>query len=179
MGELTKITASVYGGSRGGNNPLFTQTAYDLGKALAERNIHILWGGGNNPNTVMGELMNGALKVNGTLTACIYKKWFNPDAKFHNNVSVKVFETEDDRFQNFLSTSLHFALAGSDGTLEEIFRVNNYLVYHDKASAPLILIDPNGDFEPIIDLLKNIEISGFKSSETNKRTQRVTGISVA
>jgi len=172
---MAKKRISVFGGSKGGNSSIHCDIARELGQELANNGFHVLWGGGHQPNTVMGELMRGVSIANGTMTACIYKKWHDPYAQYPACVeNVELFDTEDSRFQRFLSASAHFALSGGDGTIEEIIRTNNELVYHDRNKPAQILIDPTGLYRGLLTSFGLVAKHGFADKlQTQGRTIRV------
>lgn len=107
---MEKRVAAVFAGAKSGNQPIFTKQARELGGLLASQGIHILWGGGDQEHTIMGELMRGVLDKNGKMTACILEKWHKPGKIFHENINVEIFKTEDARHCKFLSAYYFFAL---------------------------------------------------------------------
>ena len=62
---------AVFCGSKPGSNPLFTRHAKQLGYLLAEKNITLIYGGGN--KGIMGEIANAVLEKNGKVIGIIPK----------------------------------------------------------------------------------------------------------
>ena len=60
---------AVFCGSRTGNNPLFEEHTRQLGYLLAEKNITIIYGGGN--KGLMSAVANAALEKNGKVVGII------------------------------------------------------------------------------------------------------------
>ena len=60
---------AVFCGSKNGNNPLFVTHAKQLGHILAEKNITLIYGGGN--KGIMGAVANAVLEKNGKVTGII------------------------------------------------------------------------------------------------------------
>src|SRR4051812_50043233 len=70
MAPMSTIkTVCVYCGSGPGTNPRFTEGAKAFGKALAENNIRLVYGGG--PPGLMGSVATSVLDHRGTLTRII------------------------------------------------------------------------------------------------------------
>ena len=59
----------VFCGSSEGYNEVYKDTAYELGAVLAERNIHLIYGGGK--VGLMGALADGCLANKGKVTGVI------------------------------------------------------------------------------------------------------------
>ena len=60
---------AVFCGSKTGNNPLFEAHAKKLGHILADKNITLIYGGGN--KGIMGAVANAALENNGKVIGII------------------------------------------------------------------------------------------------------------
>jgi uncharacterized protein (TIGR00730 family) len=60
---------AVFCGSKSGNNPLFAEHTRALGYLLAEKNISIIYGGGN--KGLMAAVANAALEKNGKVIGII------------------------------------------------------------------------------------------------------------
>ena len=60
---------AVFCGSKSGTNPLFEIHATALGHIIAEKNITLIYGGGN--KGIMGAVANGVLKKKGRVTGII------------------------------------------------------------------------------------------------------------
>ena len=60
---------AVFCGSKTGNNPLFEEHTRQLGHLLAEKNISIIYGGGN--KGLMAAVANAALEKNGKVIGII------------------------------------------------------------------------------------------------------------
>ena len=60
---------AVFCGSKSGNNPLFAAEAKGLGHILAEKNITLIYGGGN--KGIMGAVSNAVLEKGGRVVGII------------------------------------------------------------------------------------------------------------
>ena len=62
---------AVFCGAKTGNNPMFVEHARQLGYLLAEKNITLIYGGGN--KGMMGAVANAVLEKNGKVIGIIPK----------------------------------------------------------------------------------------------------------
>ena len=70
MADMSKITTvCVYCGSGPGTNPRFVEAAIELGKALAENSIRLVYGGGS--VGLMGAVAKSTLDHGGSVTGII------------------------------------------------------------------------------------------------------------
>src|SRR6202158_1099644 len=120
MTDMNKIkTVCVYCGSGPGTNPRFVEAAKALGKALAERGIRLVYGGGS--IGLMGAVATSVLDHGGTVTGII------PDfLTIRENALKRVQElivTPDMHERKrlmFERSDAFVALPGGVGTLEEL-----------------------------------------------------------
>src|SRR5690606_23383627 len=59
----------VFCGSRSGTNPVYGDVARELGRAMAEKKIRLVYGGGN--IGLMGEIADAVLEAGGQVTGVI------------------------------------------------------------------------------------------------------------
>jgi uncharacterized protein (TIGR00730 family) len=152
MGDMSKITTvCVYCGSGAGTNPRFVEAAAELGKALAENNIRLVYGGGS--VGLMGAVAKSTLDHGGSVTGII------PDflkAKENALAYVQEMIVTPDMHERkrlmFERSDAFVALPGGIGTLEEFFEVWTWrqLGYHDK---PIGLLNLDGYFGPMLEFL--------------------------
>jgi len=168
---MTNKTA-VFLGSRNGSDLEFSQQAFDLGKALAEKNHIILWGGGFSGG--MGALSKGVASVNGHMEAYVAKQYFDSDYNYPNHVK-KMVCCEDDAERNkiFVQADFQIAMAGGIGSLLEIVHTINHKVYHDKDSPPLIIVSTNDFYCHLGALLETIISNEFNDELSRSRYQIV------
>ena len=67
--SITSLAALC--GSKSGNNTLFEEQAKELGHLMAEKNITLIYGGGN--KGIMGAIANAVLSGNGNVIGIIPK----------------------------------------------------------------------------------------------------------
>lgn len=124
---------AVFCGSKSGNNSLFTEHTNELGKLLAERNIAIIYGGGN--KGLMGAVANAALNGNGTVIGImpeILKQWEHQHDGITELLIVDTMHTRKKILYEKCDAAI--ILPGGYGTLDEVFEMLtwNQLKIHNK-----------------------------------------------
>src|SRR3954466_13664061 len=152
-------TVCVYCGSGPGTNPNFTEGAKAFGKALAENNIRLVYGGGS--LGLMGAVATSVLDHGGIVTGII------PDfLRARENALTRVQEmivTPDMHERKrlmFEHSDAFVALPGGVGTLEELVEQMTWqqLGRHTK---PVLLANIDGFWEPLIALLAHMRETEF------------------
>ena len=124
---------AVFCGSKTGNNPLFEAHTKQLGFLLAEKNITIIYGGGN--KGLMGAIANAALEKNGKVIGIIPQALTEWE---HHHIGLSelfVVETMHIRKQMlYEKCDAAIILPGGYGTLDEVFEILtwNQLNIHNK-----------------------------------------------
>lgn len=159
--QLSTPLVAVYCGSKSGHNPVFTQTAYELGQALAVRGLGLVYGGAC--IGVMGAVADGVLSEHGT-TVGVIPTFLQEKEVAHDRLSV-LYTTDSMHTRKALMAefaSAFVALAGGLGTLEELMEVATWrqLYQHEK---PIIIVNTNGFYDGLLQHLKNTVAAGFMS----------------
>lgn len=160
MAPMSTIkTVCVYCGSGPGTNPNFIEAAKALGKALAESNIRLVYGGGS--LGLMGAVATSVLDHGGTVTGII------PDfLRMRENALTRVQEmvvTPDMHERKrlmFERSDAFVALPGGLGTLEELVEQLTWqqLGRHAK---PVLLANVDGFWEPLFSLVAHMRQTQF------------------
>src|SRR3954467_8706683 len=160
MAPMSTIkTVCVYCGSGPGTNPRFTEGAKAFGKALAENNIRLVYGGGS--LGLMGSVATSVLDHGGTVTGII------PDfLRMRENALTRVQEmivTPDMHERKrlmFERSDAFVALPGGVGTLEELVEQLTWkqLGRHAK---PVLLANIDNFWEPLLALLTHMRATEF------------------
>jgi uncharacterized protein (TIGR00730 family) len=160
MPRMKRIeTICVYCGSGPGTNPNFTAAAVALGKAFAENNIRLVYGGGS--IGLMGAIATAVLDHGGRVTGII------PDfLTARENALTRVQDmivTRDMHERKrlmFEQSDAFVALPGGVGTLEELVEQLTWqqLGRHHK---PVLLANINGFWEPLLALLAHMRVTQF------------------
>ena len=152
-------TVCVYCGSGPGTNPRFVETAIALGKAFAENDIRLVYGGGS--VGLMGAVATSVLDHGGSVTGII------PDfLTTRENALKRVQEmivTPDMHKRKrlmFERSDAFVALPGGIGTLEELVEQMTWqqLGRHTK---PVLLANIDGFWEPLLVLLAHMRATEF------------------
>lgn len=142
----------VFCGSNSGKGAFHLIAAQTLAKEFAERNLSLVYGGGN--IGIMGELANTALNYNVKVTGVIPRMLVNKEAALHDVTELIIVDSMHERKAKMSQLSDAFiAMSGGIGTLEELFEVWTWkqLGIHSK---PIGLLNVDGYFDPLIRFLK-------------------------
>ncbi|MGV1768177.1 LOG family protein [Rhizobium rhizogenes] len=156
----------VYCGSSVGNDLAFMNAGTELGRALAEGQLKLIYGGGT--TGLMGAVARGTLDVGGQVGAIIPSFLINREA---NQESLTLFEDltitdtmHERKHQMFERSDAFVALPGGLGTVEEIVEIMTWgqLGQHCK---PIVLLNINGFWNPLLALLNHLRDTGFIHSD--------------
>ena len=164
MRQMNKIrTVCVYCGSGPGTNPRFVEAAIALGKALAENDIRLVYGGGS--LGLMGAVAKSTLDHGGKVTGII-PEFLATRERLNSEISeVIITKTMHERKQIMFERSDAFvALPGGIGTLEELVEQLTWaqLGHHQR---PIIIMDIGGFWTPLIELFQHMKSLGFIHSQ--------------
>lgn len=153
-------TIAVFCGSSIGNNPLYEQKAIDLGKALYNNQIGLVYGGGN--HGLMGVVAKTVFALGGSVTGVL------PEALNLASVRQVVVETEliivstmhERKAKMYSLADAFIALPGGIGTFEEFLEVFTWLQlgYHHK---PVALLNTAGFYDPLLNFFQQSSDEGF------------------
>jgi len=156
----------VFGSSSEAIDKAYLSTAELLGKTLAEHRYGVIYGAGK--YGVMGAVARGVRAAGGSLIGV------SPDFFVQLNVLVEDYgeliltETMRERKAIMEDNSAGFIIcAGGIGTLEEFFEVITLkqLKRHDK---PIVILNTNGFYDPMIDMMEKSVAEKFMSQEVHK-----------
>ena len=163
MNNLSSLC--VYCGSGSGTDPAFEQAAFDLGKAMAEADIRLVYGGGN--TGLMGTVARAVIDHGGKVTGIIPDFLKDREVMLKDADDMIVVPDMHTRKQMMFDRSDAFvALPGGVGTLEELVEQLTWsqLGQHTK---PILIVDMNGFWRPLLTLfahMRNFEFirDGFE-----------------
>lgn len=149
----------VYCGSNFGNKPVYSESAYELGVALAKNKIKLIYGGGN--MGLMGRVSDGAMDNNGSATGIIPNFLAKLEVAQKTLTEVHFVETMHERKAKMVSLSDGvIALPGGFGTLDELFEIltwSQLKIFH----GPIGLLNINGFYDHLIAHLDKTVEEGF------------------
>lgn len=157
---------AIFLGSRDGADPAHRELAYDVGRALAERRIELVYGGGG--SGLMGRLSQGVLDHGGRVYGVIPRFMVEREwARLHQDgVEMHVVETMHERKAMMsVRADAFLVLPGGLGTLEELFEVWTWrtLGLHEK---PIGLLNPDGFWDPMVTMLHQLAEADFMDTQT-------------
>ncbi len=138
--------------------------AHTIGAAIAEQNWLLVYGG--NDVGPMGALANGARSRGGKVVG-ITPHCFNDGGLADKQCNELIFVDSMRERKMMLEARGHafVALPGGIGTLEEFFEilVGRLLSFHNK---PILLVNLDGFWNPMIEMLRRYEADGFVRPST-------------
>lgn len=155
---------AVFCGSNTGTDPQYAEAARDLGKLLLDRNLGLVYGGGN--VGLMGILADVVLDGGGEVLGVIPKSLEQREVAHHGITDLKVVDTMHQRKQIMYDLAdAVISLPGGIGTLDELFEswTWNQLGY---LNEPCGLLNVGGYFQPLVDMLDRMVDQGFLRAET-------------
>ncbi len=161
---MKRIT--VFCGANPGIENIYLAQAALVGKALARRNIGLVYGGAN--IGLMGAVADGVLgeggKAIGVLPVFLQSKEIAHE-KLTELILVDTMHERKARM-NDLSDGV-IALPGGFGTLEELFEMLTWaqLGLHQK---PIAILNTQGFYDPLISLVQSMVDKGFLKKENQQ-----------
>jgi uncharacterized protein (TIGR00730 family) len=159
----TIASLAVFCGSRTGHEPSHRALAQALGGALAARGIRLVYGGGR--IGLMGVVADAALAAGGEVLGVIPEHLHRLEVAHEGLSELITVASMHERKQRMFELADGFAvLPGGLGTLDETIEIVTWklLELHDK---PLVLLDNEGYWAPLLDLIEHTISAGFTGEE--------------
>ena len=150
---------AVFCGSKSGNNPAYEQQTKELGYLMAERNITLIYGGGN--KGLMGAIANAVLEKNGKVIGIIPHLLTAHEHQHNGITELVVVDTMHIRKQMlYEKCDAAIVLPGGYGTMDEVFEMLtwNQLSIHDKK---IFFLNTAGFYDHLIAQIMQMEGEGF------------------
>lgn len=150
---MTLKRICVYCGASLGNNPAFAAKAKELGQALAENQIELVYGGGN--VGLMGVLADAVLAHGGRVTGVIPEKLMDLEQGHTGVQDLRIVNDMHERKATMAALADAFiALPGGFGTLEEVFEVLTWsqIGYHAK---PVVILDVDNYYHHLAEFIRH------------------------
>ncbi len=175
MKEIRSI--GVYCSSSNNVDQVYKNAAFQLGKALADRDIQMIFGGGG--QGLMGIVANAAMENNGHVIGYMpnhLKKFEDPNWMISELHMVDNMHTR--KRLMFENSEAFFILPGGFGTLDETFELITWrqLELHEK---PIVFININGYWDSLKEVTKNIFAQHFADPEDKKAFMFVNSVEEA
>jgi len=145
------MNVCVFCGASSGASPVHVNSAYDLGKGLAENGFGLVFGAGG--VGIMGAVSDAALAAGGEVIGVIPQALMAREYGRSDLADLRIVSSMHERKAVMHELSDAFVvLPGGLGTLEEFFEIMTWrqLGLHHK---PMIVLNMDGYYTPLIDLL--------------------------
>lgn len=155
----------VYCGSGSGKTPSYAEAARTLGKALAERQMGLVYGGGG--LGLMGEVARATISAGGYVSGVIPTFLTEREQMLTEGVDLSIVEDMHQRKMKMFELADAFvALPGGIGTLEELVEQLTWsqLGRHTK---PIVVANIDGFWDPFLNLLGHMREETFIRSGLN------------
>lgn len=157
MKEVTSLC--VFCGSRPGHDAAHAEMAKQLGDAMAERGVRLVYGGGRIGlmGIVAQAVHEGGAPVTGVIPDFLLKLEVGNDQVGDLIITESMHTRKAKMFE--MSDAI-VILPGGLGTLDEAFEIITWkqLRQHDK---PVVLVNSNGYWDPFVALVGSIVTGGF------------------
>jgi uncharacterized protein (TIGR00730 family) len=156
--EPPVATVCVFAGSARRSPPAHEAAARELGAAIAQAGITLVFGGGS--TGVMGAVADAALAAGGSVIGVVPRGLFGPD-EIHERAELIEVESMHERKQIMLDLAEAFVgLPGGFGTLDEMSEVLTWaqLGMHAK---PIVLLDLDGSWRGLIEWIDDAIAHGY------------------
>lgn len=153
---------AVFCGARSGADPVHAEAARELGAAIAEAGITLIYGGGG--VGLMGEVARAAVGAGGRVRGVIPEFLTRIERPYDALTELEVTGSMHTRKTRMYELADAFVtLSGGLGTLDETVEVLTWrqLGLHDK---PIIVLDIAGWAQPFLVLLDTIIEQGFAAA---------------
>lgn len=166
--DKPNLTVAVFCGSSNSVADHYLALAAELGQAIGHRRIAMVYGGGN--SGLMGAVAQAAMEAGAHVTGVL------PDGLFGNGVADDqvtklelVADMHERKARMYELADGFIGLPGGMGTFEEVFEAATWtqLGLHTGGRAkPVVLVDRNGYWDPVRDLLDRAAADGFMKPDT-------------
>ena len=153
----------VYCGSRDGAQPTYASAAEDLGRALANGGMRLVYGAGD--VGLMGRVARACVAAGGDTFGVIPTHLLEMEVGKRDLNTFVVTETMHERKKvMFMNADAVIVLPGGAGSLDEFFEVLTWrqLGLHDK---PILLLNVEGYWNPLIALIDHVIARGFAGDD--------------
>jgi uncharacterized protein (TIGR00730 family) len=149
----------VYCGASDQVNDAYRRAAAELGRALAEHGVELVYGGGR--VGLMGLCADAVLAGGGRVTGIIPRHLHDFEIGHHGLSELRIVDSMHERKRLMFELSDAFAvLPGGLGTLDETFEIITWrqLGLHDK---PIVVIDIENYWRPFQELVEHVVAQRF------------------
>lgn len=150
---------AVYCGSATPADPVYIESARNVGRSLAERGIGVVYGGGK--LGLMGAVADSALAAGGEVIGVIPQALVSAEVAHRGLTELHVVETMHERKKLFTDLADGFVnLPGGTGTMDELWEALSWaqLGYH---ADPIGLLNIAGYYDKLVEFWGHMGRVGF------------------
>ena len=150
---------AVYCGSATPRDPQYLESAWAVGRTLAERGIGVVYGGGR--LGLMGAIADGALAAGGEVIGVIPQALVDAEVAHRGLTDLRVVEGMHERKRLFTDLADGFVtIPGGTGTMDELWEALSWaqLGYH---ADPVGLLNTAGYYDHLIAFWEKMGEVGF------------------
>lgn len=154
---------AVYLGSKESSVPEFRQAVVDFAAYLSEHDMTLIFGGSNAGmmKILADEMLRRSGRAVGVFTRCLSAKWLRDDL----TESVVTENLAERKALMLDRADVAVALPGSLGTFDELFDALAQCKLRRGGFRGVGVLNVNGFFDPVFELLKNSRAAGFASKD--------------
>lgn len=171
---MRRLSLCVYCGSRAGVDPAFERDATQLGAAMAEAQIRLVYGAGD--VGLMGAVARAAQAGGAETFGVIPTHLLDREVGKTDLNTFVITETMHERKKvMFMNADAVVVLPGGAGSMDEFFEVLTWaqLGLHTK---PIFLLNTNGYWNPLRTLMDHIVAQGFADASLLEFVQTVDDV---
>lgn len=158
---------ALFCGASEGRHPRYRAAAGEFGRAVAERGLTLVYGGG--ALGLMGAAADGALAAGGRVVGVIPRFLLEREVGHRGLSELVVVPSMHERKAEIAARADAFvALPGGVGTLEELFEIWTWTLLGLHAK-PCGVLDVGGYFDPLLAFLDRAAAEGFVSAADRER----------
>jgi uncharacterized protein (TIGR00730 family) len=140
-------------------NPVYSESARELGILLANASLQLVYGGGN--IGLMGTIADAVIGAGGKVTGVIPAFLLQKEVGHRGITTLEVVESMHQRKQRMADLADAFvALPGGWGTLEELSEILTWKQL-GLITQPVILLNTNKFFDPLLSQMRLMVKEGF------------------
>lgn len=174
-------SVGVFCGSSSNVDGDYLALASELGRALADQRIGIVYGGGD--SGLMGAVAGAAMKAGGEVTGVLPAGLFTNgiDGEKITNLEL-VGDMHQRKFRMYELADAFIGLPGGLGTFEEVFEAATWSqlgLHAGGRRKPVVLLDRNGYWKPVHDLLDRATADHFMGVDTRALVRDAHSVAAA
>jgi len=160
MTGMTKIkSVCVYCGAASGSDPIYQESAVELGRLFANEGIRLIYGGGG--VGLMGATARACAQAGGKVTGIIPDFLIGKEQAFeHAHELVVTRDMHERKRLMFERADAFVALPGGIGTLEELVEQLTW-VQLNRHRKPVMVLNIGGFWDPLLALFDHMQTREF------------------